>query len=85
MLPLAPEKRHTEAGYTVFALDHTYRRLAGCEQVAHYIVLPLPDFLDRACKNLCNMNSYYALGPPQRRPVTSSCTQLLTLAGTALM
>lgn len=85
MLPPAQEMRHTAAGYTVFALGHTYRRLAGCEQVAHYIVLPLPDFLDLAYKNLYNMNSCYALGPPQRRPVTSSYTQLLTLAGTALM
>lgn len=85
MLPPALEMRHIAAGYIVFVLDHTYRHLAGCEQVVHYTVLLLPDFLDRACKNLYNMNSCYALGPPQRRPVTSSCTQLLTLAGTALM
>lgn len=85
MLLPALEMRHTAAGYTVFALDHTYRRLADYVQVDHYIVLHLPDFLGRACKNLYNMNSCYALGPPQRRPVTSSYTQLLTLAGTALM
>lgn len=85
MLLPALEKRHIAAGYTVFALGRTYRRWVGCEQVVHYTVLPLLDFLGRACKNLYNMNSCYALGPPQRRPVTSSCTQLLTIAGTALM
>lgn len=85
MLPPALAMRHIAAEYTVFVLGHTYRRLAGCEQVVHYTVLLLPDFLGRACKNLYNMSSCYALGPPQRRPVTSSCTQLLTLAGTALM
>lgn len=85
MLPLAPEMRRIVVEYTVFALDHTYRRLADCEQVVHYTVLLLPDFLGRACKNLYNMNSCYVLGPPRRRPVTSSYTQLLTLAGTALM
>lgn len=85
MLPPALEMRHIAAGYTVFALGHTYRRSVGCEQVVHYTVLPLPDFLGRACKNLYNKNSCYALGPLQRRLVTSSCTQLLTLAGTALM
>lgn len=85
MLPLVQVKRHIAAGYTVFALGHTYRHWAGCERVVHYTVLPLPDFLGRACMNLYSMNSCYALGPPRRRPVTSSYTQLLTLAGTALM
>lgn len=85
MLPPALEKKHIAAGYTVFALGHTYRRWVGCEQVVHCTVLPPLDFLGRAYKNVYNMNSCYALGPPQRRPVTSSCTQLLTLAGTALM
>lgn len=85
MLPPAQEMRRIAAGYIVFALGHTYRRLADYEQVVHYTVLLLPDFLGRACNYLYNMNSCYVLGPPQRRPVTSSCTQLLTLAGTALM
>lgn len=51
MSPLALGMRHIEVGCIVFALDHTYRHLVGCEQVVHCTVPPLPDFVDRAYMN----------------------------------